>query len=506
MSNARNTTTTTGIQLSAFGFADVKDDELGVSINSAMKQIKKLKLNVIYWVFTLNVQTIYYLGKAARNNGMLSKEYLYISELSSIGDVYAQFDDAPEVVHELLRGSLNFRTGVAGITETSFPNQAFESLKKNWAQYQPQDVNRFLPKQTINGSQFIFEKDCFSNPNKSTFSSAASWAYDALAAIGLAGCAAAAQTQNVPRGAVLLNALRDVQFMGLSGLVKFTADGDRDPSTTIYVLNNFVSSPRKGATSLDTIKIGDLPPNASRWSLNEKQTVFRDGTFNIPSDVTVPVEDQNLFPEWAKILAYVEASIIFFLVLLSGIWLKVNAKALVVKQSQPLFMYLILFGIVLLGGSIICLTFEYSDSACMAFCWLFVLGVVFSVAPVTAKTIRVARLWYRRRGFDRNRKNGGFYVLLVVVIALVAVSILLAWQLVAPLEYQHFVVIHDIYDNVISSFGECAAPSDTSVIFLACIVAYLAILVLITAVVSVWVSGAPEKFHEAKWTGNVECC
>ena len=69
------------------------------------------------------------------------------------------------------------------------------------------------------------------------------WTYDAIMAIGIAMCTGSNSTSGyppLPQHRELYEAMLHVDFQGLSGRVKFSEDGDRDPTTEWVELKNFV--------------------------------------------------------------------------------------------------------------------------------------------------------------------------------------------------------------------------------------------------------------------------
>ena len=325
------------------------------------------------------------------------------------------------------------------------------------------------------------------------------WAYDAVALLGISACRLDAEGLRAT-GANLHSAILNTSFVGVSGPVSLLPDGNRDPDTSVYMLNNVQLNNVTGIP--ENVPIAVWTPTDKNWTLNLDLAVFRDMTSNPPPDIDVPVENKNLLPDYAKGIGYFETAFVLAASLASLIWLRVNRTWNVVVASQPAFMKLIALGIACLGASIIPLTFEYSDAACMAFPWLVAMGLTLSIAPIGVKSLRVGRLWYHpgRGQREKPRERGVLYLGMVLAVAMVDVVLLIAWTLTAPLKYERVITYQDVFGNPVNSYGICAIDSSASIGFLVTLLVFNGLIAVGVVAVSVWVSNAPAKFQEARWT------
>lgn len=265
----------------------------------------------------------------------------------------------------------------------------------------------------------------------------------------------------------------------------------------MYLLNNVVDN---GEGNLQFTTIGIYLPEPGSWQLSLQNAIYRDGSNKIPSDVEIPTANRNYLPQWAKVLGYLEASIVFFTCLIALRWLYVDRRRLVVIQSQPVFMQLIVLGLAMIGASIIPLTIEDSDSSCMAYPFLFSIGVTFITTSLSIKSLRVGRLWYGFAGRKQKTERGIVYLAIVLLIVWIDFCIILAWDLTAPLVYGLTVTQVDVNGYPLSLYGSCLESSQASIVFLGVDVAFIAILVVVTGLLSVWVQNAPAQFQDAKMT------
>lgn len=235
--------------------------------------------------------------------------------------------------------------------------------------------------------------------------------------------------------------------------------------------------------------------------------IFSDGTSNPPQDVELPVNFIDMLPLGAKIWGWIET----FLTTLAGtkaiLYLRQNRSELIVIESQPVFMSLLAIGCIILGTAIIALTFE-TNGGCMSFVWLFSSGFTLSLASLTAKSVRVAILWYHRGPLKKKNASVRGTILLTGISLVLAIEfiILTIWQIVAPLNFQKLVTQKDEYGNPLFTATGCATPSLASSVFLYILIAYICLVVLITGLVAFWVRNAPEKYQEAKWTAISGVC
>jgi len=140
----------------------------------------------------------------------------------------------------------------------------------------------------------------------------------------------------------------------------------------------------------------------------------------------------------------------------------------------------------------------------MAFPFLFVLGLALTVAAISAKSLRVGRLWYRIR--ERKQDKGIYYLLLIAAAVLAHLIVLLAWNFVAPLVFTRTITSVDINGFPQSSYGACLPSSSTTLAFMILELILLALYLVMTGLLTVWVHNAPEKFQDAKFTAIAACC
>ena len=135
----------------------------------------------------------------------------------------------------------------------------------------------------------------------------------------------------------------------------------------------------------------------------------------------------------AKIFGFVEAAIAITAGL-SALWFVIyHRNDQILVESQPVFMAILALGCILMAISIVALTLE-TDAGCILYPWLFFMGIVLSLSSLTAKSARVAILWYGRGPIvERNRYARARVLLFGIVVAMtILIALLIAWQITAP--------------------------------------------------------------------------
>ena len=188
--------------------------------------------------------------------------------------------------------------------------------------------------------------------------------------------------------------------------------------------------------------------------------------------ITLPpvAVDHNILGN-LKILGYVLFSIVAISSIMATAWVWFNRETHVVRVAQPVFLYMIGAGTLILGSAIIPLTFDdesggsqqASDIACRALPWLISIGFSTAFAALFSKTWRIFRLVKAAHRFQRVtvtvRDVMGPFALLI----LANVITLICWTFISPLEYVRSPSLGtDDWNRVISTFGRCTSASDAA--------------------------------------------
>ena len=181
--------------------------------------------------------------------------------------------------------------------------------------------------------------------------------FDAVVALGLAACRLVAEADGPEGeeyfgGEELFRALLDAApFEGTSGRIVLDPEtGTRDPRSALFSLTNFVPDAeaavdpgmvRFTGTGTDLYMSGEWDKLAPY--------IFNDGTTETPLDLPVLHTNGNYLSTGLKAVCYTLCAIIIVLALGFSVWTYTNSKRRIVASSQPLFLYIIVAGTLLMG-------------------------------------------------------------------------------------------------------------------------------------------------------------
>lgn len=279
--------------------------------------------------------------------------------------------------------------------------------------------------------------------------------YDAIISIGLAAC-------NITKdgtyfnGAALYKNIVDHKFEGTTGEVAYlTESGSREPQSAIYVVNNF----REGPPVNGTISFLPTPTHIFQygsWSqVDDVNFIYNGGGVKAPLSADPVVIDMNYIGTGLRVGGLVLCGIILALSLGFAVWTKYFEKQQVVRASQPIFLLIICAGTLLMGSTIIPMSFddeiatdEGLDIACQSIPFLFCIGFTLVFAALFSKMWRVNKLFNNPR--MRRVKVTAMDVCKPLFALLFANILVLAiWTALSPLVW----VREDI--SLVESVGEC---------------------------------------------------
>ena len=186
----------------------------------------------------------------------------------------------------------------------------------------------------------------------------------------------------------------------------------------------------------------------------------------VPLSLPEPDIDRNLLGNVAVVGFAVFAVIALTSALCAG-WTLWKRKLRIVKASQPIFLVMIAVGTLLMGASVVPLSFDDSDRTftklngmimCMSVPWLGSIGFTITFSALFSKTWRINKIFHNRRGLTRMRVTERDVMVPFFVLLTLNLLVLLCWTLVAPLQYKRSP--HqgtDGWNRVISTYGACRA-------------------------------------------------
>ena len=194
----------------------------------------------------------------------------------------------------------------------------------------------------------------------------APFVYDAVVALGLASCGLVETSAKDEyfSGEELFGAFLNTTFEGTSGSVLLDQKtGTRDPRSALFSLTNFIvdeSNVENGSVQFKGMQT-DLFISGEWESLIPY--TFNDDTNGIPLDLHVLETNRNYFSPGLKVFGLTLCGIIIALAIGFSCWTYYNSKRRVVRASQPIFLYIISAGTLLMGE---CLEFLLTCKASTA--------------------------------------------------------------------------------------------------------------------------------------------
>ena len=233
-------------------------------------------------------------------------------------------------------------------------------------------------------------------------------AYDAVMALGIAGCRA---KNDFFVGRDLLNGFLAAEFEGASGLVLIDEKtGTRHHSSATYFISNtVVNEPDEaGIVSVNVVvaaeyyRRGHINGNHSQaaWYTSDDIAFnYSDMTLDPPQSIPYLEVDHDVggFPQFL-ILTLIACIIMLSSLLFAG-WTWNNRTSHVVLASQPEFLILICVGVFLMAAAVVTMGAEnppfslaYTDVTCMLNYWFFCTGFGVAFSALFAKTWRINKV------------------------------------------------------------------------------------------------------------------
>lgn len=192
-----------------------------------------------------------------------------------------------------------------------------------------------------------------------------------------------------------------------------------------------------------------------------------------------------------------------------GVWTFMNKTVRVVKVAQPGFLIMVAAGSLVMGSTLIPLSFDDSSAnftetngtiICMSPPWLAFIGFTITFSALFAKTWRVNRIFHTHQNFQRQEVSSLDVLLPFVILMVCNMIVLLVWSLVDPLMYvRQDAAGTDAWNRVISTYGTCVANQPWP--YMATL-AVMNVSVLIMANYQAYrARGIESEFSESKYIG-----
>lgn len=204
----------------------------------------------------------------------------------------------------------------------------------------------------------------------------------------------------------------------------------------------------------------------TRWiAVENTSLVFNDGTETILQDLPDQIVDYNYIGLGLRAAGLAMSALVVTMSIgLSG-WTFSKSKTRIVKASQPIFLFIICFGTLLMGASVIPLSLDDgvvseqgASVACASFPWLLSLGWCISFSALFSKTKRINAIFHNPK-FRRVKVEARDVMRPMLVLLVLNVALLATWTAVAPLEWQREITSVDDYGRASESQGQCSSDN-----------------------------------------------
>lgn len=437
-----------------------KDDNLETSIQSlASAQLR-------YYIGLISIDNWKPAVRMAYQYGIMGTEdnTWYLAELSEmLLDDFALDRETESDIALALHGTGNLLMEFKD-------NQVFDEVFSDMFTNQTM-IDHFV---SLHVEPEIYDNVTFNSPSTSYFMYLM---YDAMLALGLAGCAAPGHfTGNEFYSHLLTNT-----FQGASGWVALDEKtGTRMPSTAQYRLQNFVISENQSTSS-------EIRFDSRTSIIMSEDTVREVNPFVFFDNSTVAAtalpalegQDYNLIPQAALIFGWIFALLIVLASVSCMVWTACNRERYVVKASQPIFLCQICLGTFVMAASILPMSMQEEtdggssqydlDKACMATPWLLFTGFVIAFSAIFSKTWRLNKLMSSSHGMRRIQVRARDAICFFVLMMTLTVVLLVACTIVAPFRWTRVPIENriDFFGRVIESYGTCrpAANDDKTTFY-----------------------------------------
>lgn len=182
--------------------------------------------------------------------------------------------------------------------------------------------------------------------------------------------------------------------------------------------------------------------------------------------------DQNLLHN-LKYIGWICFGLIALTVIACTMWTFMNRDSIVVRASQPVFLLMTAFGVLLMGSALIPLSYDDNGNAlamsefkrigiCMSVPWLTFTGFTITFSALFSKTWRINKLVNMSTHFIRAKVETKDVIGPFLGLITCNWVVLLCWTFIDPLKYERdFLPGTDFWNRDIASAGSCQSENPT---------------------------------------------
>ena len=213
-----------------------------------------------------------------------------------------------------------------------------------------------------------------------------------------------------------------------------------------------------------------LSPSAEAAVGDETESVPDAIPTNLVSYNLIPLElpdldfEENLL-DGIRWIGYTFFAIVAVLVFASVWWTSANRKMIVIRASQPFFLFMTSGGVILMAASLIPLSMDdmgdpigeaKAVAMCMSIPWLAFSGFTVMFSALFSKTWRVNKIFHAKSMFSRVTVKEKDVLAPFFALMFCNIIVLICWTIIDPLTYvREFDRGTDFWNREIESRGSC---------------------------------------------------
>ena len=357
--------------------------------------------------------------------------------------------------------------------------------------------------------------------------------YDAVMSVGLAACSEKkwssfnlndrSNDDDVP---ILYKNILKQSFIGASGRVKFNNDThDRKFFTVPFEVQNVYATPplvdtrsKKIAFKLDFSWLSVDLSSYSKQELVDKSKgeiefidvvpfEYYDGSTSPPAQRYPPPEDYDYIGKSIRVASWIICILLILGCFLCLLWVYLNREERIVRASQPEFLSLLAFGVMVFSLTLFFLTVDdewvnLSDGEstyCMLTIWFAAYGFCLIFSALFSKIWRINKI-FKNAAFRKVRVTRNDVLIPFIVLVCVVTALLVFMQIYGPYRWERTPQVTDSFGNVLMSRGKCTG-NDQTIIFVMCIIGVNAVVLLLALYQAYQARAITVEYSESTYIG-----
>jgi hypothetical protein len=326
--------------------------------------------------------------------------------------------------------------------------------------------------------------------------------YDAVIALGIAACET---QQDLFTGPDLYRRLVETSFEGASGQVSFVNNtGSRVATEVSYRIVNLLENATRSKSNAATTTAYDTAYiNITNQDIEViRPFIYSDGS-SVPPPMAPPVTEQlNLLSTAEIATVYAVMGISALMSIACAVWTVRNRMKRAVRASQPIFLFFLCVGTLLISLSAIFQSFQEPlpirtlNFGCNAYFWFVCIGFTTTFSALFSKTWRINRVYRSAQQFRRVTIRVRDVIGPFAVLFIANTIVLTTWMVIDPLNWRRIPLSQNAFGQVTSSYGTCFHFDRDEKSFIITLLVLNATVLIIANYESFKARNLPSEFNE----------